>query len=188
MTTTPPATGTDPATPDPDPATPDPSPEPASPDPAATGDDPAAEAAKWKALARKHEERAKANESAAKELEKVKAASMSDQEKAVEAARQEARAATLLEVAGERVADAVRLAAAGTDLDVDALLDGLDRSRFVTDDGQPDADKVKGFVESIAPKAPAAPPDLGQGARGTKTSTTADPLLKTVQQMAGLTS
>lgn len=128
-----------------------------------------AEVDKWKALSRKHEEKAKANAAAAKELEQVRMSSMSDQEKAVETARAEARAEALREVGSVRVDDAVRIAAAGREVDVDALLEGLDRSRFLTDDGQPDTDAVTAWVDRIAPVKEATPsfPDLGQGARGT---------------------
>lgn len=127
-----------------------------------------AEAKKWQALARKHEERAKANATAARELEELRKASMSEQEKAVEQAKTEARTAVLREV-GARIVDAEFRAAAAGRLDperVDALLDGLDRSRFITDDGEVDRDKVAEFVGRIAPE-PAAParPDLGQGVR-----------------------
>jgi hypothetical protein len=68
--------------------------EPATP--AATdGKDWQAEAEKWKSLSRKNEEAAKANSAAAKRLEELEAASKSDLERAVDAARKEgAQAAT----------------------------------------------------------------------------------------------
>src|SRR5215211_6920708 len=47
----------------------------------------------WKAKAREWEKRAKVNSGAAAELAKVKAAAMTDQEKAVEAAKAEGRTA-----------------------------------------------------------------------------------------------
>lgn len=164
----------------------------AEPPPAETDTDTTdwkAEAEKFKTLARKHEDRAKANASAAKELEQVKQASMSDQEKAVELAKQQARAEVLIEVASERVADAVRLAAANRPVDVDALLDGLDRTRFVTEEGTPDVEAINAWVDRIAPK-PAdgfAPVDLGQGSRtGSQTPLGSDPLLNTLKQSIGI--
>lgn len=147
-----------------------------------------AEIDKWKSAARKHEDRAKANASAAKELEQVKQASMSDQEKAVELAKAQARTEALLEVAVERVDDSVKLACAGRNVDVDALLEGLDRSRFVTDDGKPDADAIAAWVDRIAPKSdqPYAA-DLGQGARtGSQTPLGSDPLLNSLKQSLGI--
>ena len=127
-----------------------------------------AEAKKWQALARKHEERAKANSNAAKELEELRKASMTEQEKAVEAAKAEARTAALREV-GNRIVDAEFRAAAAGRLDkerVDALLEGLDRSRFITDDGEVDTEKVAAYVERITPEpTQPGPVDLGQGVR-----------------------
>lgn len=147
-----------------------------------------AEAEKFKTLARKHEDRAKANASAAKELEQVKQASMSDQEKAVELARNQARTEVLMEIATERVEDAVRLAAAGRNVDVDALLDGLDRSRFVTEEGRPDTEAIASWVDRIAPKSDQPyTADLGQGSRtGSQTPLGSDPLLNTLKQSIGI--
>lgn len=143
---------------------------PEAPESTDTGDttDYKAEAEKWQALARKHEERAKANASAAKELEQVRQSSMSDVEKAVAIARAEERAAVLRE-AGTRLVDAeVRAALTGRPVDAAALLEGLDRSRFLNDDGDPDVKAIQAWVDRIAPQTePKAPSfDLGQGARG----------------------
>lgn len=151
-----------------------------------------AEAAKWKALAdqtdkraKRHADEAKANAAAAKELEQFRQASMSDQEKAVATARAEARAEALREVGAERVADAVRVAAAGRSVDVDALLEGLDRSRFLDDEGQPDVNAIAAWVDRVAPKptenAPTGFPDLGQGARGSSAALNGDPLLASLK-------
>jgi hypothetical protein len=171
-----PDTGTDP--------TPD-----AQTDPPDTDDkDWKAEAEKFQALQRKWEERAKANATAAKELEQLRQASMSDQEKAVELAKAQARTEALMEVAAERVDDAVRVAAAGRNVDVDALLDGLDRKRFVTDEGKPDTEAITAWVDRLAPKTDTQfTADLGQGARGgSHTPLGSDPLLNTLKQSIGI--
>lgn len=133
-------------------------------------DELAAEVDKWKAQSRKNEERAKANAAAAKELEALKASTMSETEKAVAEAKAAGRAEALAELGAARVEDAVRVALAGRNADVDALLEGMDRSRFLDDDGQPDRDGIAAWVDRIAP-APTEPPtpvvpDLGQGVRG----------------------
>lgn len=60
--------------------------------PESTEPDWKAEAEKWQGLARKHEGRAKQNSTAAKELEALKASQLTDQEKAVAAARDEGTA------------------------------------------------------------------------------------------------
>lgn len=159
---------------------PTPATEPAQSPPEAPDSPPPAQETDWKAEAertlreaRKWEERAKANANAAKELEQVRKASMSDQEKAVDTARAEARAEVLRTVGGRLVDAEVRVATAGRGIDVDALLDGLDRGRFMTDDGEPDSKAIAQWVDRIAPRqepAPAGParasfPDLGQGRR-----------------------
>lgn len=130
-----------------------------------------AEVDKWKALSRKNEDKARANAQAQSELERLRQESMTEQERAVEQARQEARQQTLAEVGTLRVSDAFRVASAGKSIDIDALIEGVNLAGFLGDDGQPDIDKVEGWVERIAPKIdqPTTPtvPDLGQGARPT---------------------
>lgn len=133
-----------------------------------------AEAQKWKEQSQKQEQRAKANAKAAKELEEFRTSSMSDQEKAVAEAEARGRT-TALQEAGARLVDAeVRVAAAGRSADVDALLEGLDRTKFLTDDGEPDSDAIKAWVDRIAPaktetaeqgQGPLTAIDLGQGSR-----------------------
>lgn len=107
------------------------------------------------------------------ELTKLQEASMSDMEKALVQARQEAT----LEAAqgfGARLVDAeVKAAAAGRQVDVDALLDGLDRTRFLTDDSEPDTAAIAAWVDRIAPQK-TGPLDLGQGVR-TASTTPLDP-------------
>lgn len=128
----------------------------------------ASEVAEWKARARKFEDRAKANAAAAKELEALKASAMTDQEKAVAEAAAKARAEVLAEVGGSLVESAFKVAATGRPVDIDTMLDGLDRAKFLTDDGKPDVDRITAWIDKVAP-APAPPKakDLGQGARPT---------------------
>lgn len=131
-----------------------------------------AEYEKLQREARKWEERAKSNSTAAKELEQLRQQSMTEQERAVEAAKAEARSQAFTEIGGRLVEAAVQVAAAGR-LDDDAvtmLLQGLDRSKFLDENGEVDKKSVAAFVDGIAPKStqPEQPgfPDLGQGARG----------------------
>lgn len=119
---------------------------------------------------RKWEERAKANKTAADELEALKRSQMSDQEKAVDEARIAARAEALRDVGAKLVDAEIRAASAGrmSDEQRTVLLDGLDRSRFLTDDGDVDTAKVASFIDGIAPaKGDDGKrfPDLGQGRR-----------------------
>lgn len=137
-------------------------------------------AAYWKAQSRKHEGRVKQMadydqlKTAADEYQKLVEASKTDQEKAIDAARSEAREAALKEVGSRLVEAQFTVATAGRlgDEQRTALLGGLDLSRFLTADGSVDAEKVKSFVDSVAPTAPSEGSgkptrvDLGQGSRG----------------------
>lgn len=111
----------------------------------------------------------KAAKAATAELEKLRKLTMSETEKAISEARAAARAELMAEVGAERVENAVRAATAGRNVDADALLDGLDRARFLTDDGKPDTQKITEWVDRIAPKGQTPPKpaakDIGQGAR-----------------------
>ncbi len=154
------------------------------------------QAAYWKAQARKHEDRVKAMgdyekyKTAFDEYERLLTASQTEQEKAVAEARRQGHAEALAAAGGQLVEQWVRAAAAGrlAEQSVDALLSGLDRSRFLRTDGGVDTDKVYQFVGSITPSpapavqpaavapvpAPATPPvvtptggpDFGQGTPG----------------------
>ncbi len=123
------------------------------------------EVAKWKALARKHEDRAKANDAAKKELEKLQAAQMTDTEKAIADAVAKARAEVMAEVGSSLVDAEFKAASAGFTLDVDALLENLDRRKFMGDDGKPDKARIGEFVTKLAPAKRSAATDTGQGAR-----------------------
>lgn len=135
-------------------------------------------AAYWKSQARKHEGRVKGMadydtlKSTAEQYAKLVEASKTDAEKAIDAAKADARSEVLREV-GSRLVDAeITAASAGrmTDNMRTALLQGLDRNRFLTDSGEVDSEKVKTFVDGIVPAnatpATVAPVDLGQGKRG----------------------
>ncbi len=158
-------------------------------EPEAPAVDHAAEAEKWKAVARKHEDRAKANANAAKELEALKLSTMDETQQQIEAAKAETRAAVLAEVASQRVAD--KFEAHGVDAE---LIDGLNLTKFLTDDGDPDVDAIKAGAEKVAPAAPEATddtppgfppmPDLGQGSRQT-VPLGSDPLLDLLKGTVG---
>lgn len=155
-------------------------------------DDPAKEIAKWKELARKHEDRAKSNADAAKELDKLRQQTMSDVEKAAVLAKAEGRTEALREVGTKLVDAEVRAAAAGRNVDVDALLEGLDRSRFLDDDGDPDVKAIAAWVDRIAPQPDpdSGRPhafDLGQGVRhDASTSLGGDPLERDLKAKLGI--
>lgn len=177
MSDVPPDTGEQPPAPD--------------PEPTPSVDELLAEVEKWKTQSRKHEDRAKANANAAKELDQVRQQSMTDTERAVEAAKADALSIATKAFGGKLVAAEVKAAAAGRELDVDTLLEGLDASRFLGDDGDPDVTAINEWVDRLAPKGEArpAPLDLGQGNRGREnTPLGSDPLLDLLRGGLGIKS
>lgn len=146
--------------------TPDQAPEPTAPEPTMT-DAPAvesdkdweAEALKWKALARKHEN---ANASSLKELEQLRTAQMTDTEKAIAEAEKRGRDAALKELRADMARSKLQAQAAGKVADVDALLEVVDVSRFIKEDGI-DEDAIAATIERLTKVAPAqpSPPKFG---------------------------
>lgn len=112
----------------------------------------------------------KARKALETELDQLRQQTMSDQEKAIDAARVEARSAALAEVGGKVARAEIRAAAAGR-LEADALdtlLAGIDLAKFLDESGDVDTVKVQAFMDGIAPKQETNTTtfDLGQGARG----------------------
>lgn len=125
-----------------------------------------AEAEKWKAHARKHEERAKVGAAATKELERLKAATMSETEKAVAEAEQRGATAAAAKV-GARLARAELKAAAAGRIDpatLDGFLEFADLARFVGEDGEPDAKAIEAAINKLGGGKPA---NFDGGARTT---------------------
>lgn len=101
----------------------------------------------WKAMARKHEREAKRT---AAELDKVRKANQSDQEKAIDAAKDEGRRTALGE-AGQRLAAAeIKAALAGIVPDPKAIVEDLNLAKYVNDEGEIDEDAVKALREKYA--------------------------------------
>ena len=117
----------------------------------------AAEVTKWKALSRTNEARWK---DASKELDQLRQAQMSEADKALEQARNEARAATLAEVGGRLAAAELRAQAATAGVELPPA-DYLNLAAFIGDDGSPKPDAIASFVSSL-PK-PATEPEFPQG-------------------------
>lgn len=88
-----------------------------------------------------------------------------DQERAVETAKQEARAAAQLEAAPRIVRAEFRAAAKGIldDTQLAALLEDRDLTKYVTDSGDVDEAKVAKIVAAAAPKGAQQSVSLGQG-------------------------
>ena len=128
-----------------------------------------AEVDKWKSLSRKHEDRAKANDGAARELEDLRRSQMGEQEKAVDEARKAGRTEAVQELGARLVTAEFRAQAAGkfTDSQLSELLEDADMSKYLTDAGEVDVERVTRKVTALAPSAGTDKtwPDLGQGSR-----------------------
>jgi len=123
-----------------------------------------AELEKWKHLSRENENRWKV---ASKERDELRQAAMTDAEKAIEQAKQEARNSALAEVGSRLVESELRAAAASVGVQLPPV-EFINTSSLVGDDGLPQAERIKAFVESL-PKPAAGPEysqDLGLGRQG----------------------
>lgn len=122
---------------------------------AAAGNQAAEDTTDWKAEARKWEARAKENSGAAKAAEKARMDAMSESERAVEEAKQAARAEAATAY-GKRLARTEFDALAGRrnpDFDTASALEYVDLGKFVGDDGEPDTKAIKAAVERLVPLA-----------------------------------
>lgn len=134
----------------------------------------AQQAAYWKHQARKHETTSKARadyDTVKAERDKIKAASQTEAEKAVEAAKAEASTSAKVEARNQYVPQLVAAkleAALAGKMPADkiaAQVDFLDHTKFLTDTGEVDTDKVKQYADGLVP-AGGQWPDMGQGKRG----------------------
>jgi len=132
---------------------------PTEPQPSEPERDWKAEAEKWKEMSRRTENAAK---QAAKELEQLRAAQMSDSEKALAEAEKRGRDAALKEMRADMARMKLQAQAAGKVADVEALLEVVDVSRFLKEDGI-DEEAIAATIERLTKVAPAqpAPPKFG---------------------------
>jgi hypothetical protein len=128
------------------------------------------EADRWRHHSRTNEGKLKA---ALKELDEIRQSQMSDQEKALEAARAEGRNSAVAEFGKDLTFAQITAEAAKAGVALPEGVTGfIDTSRLVGDDGRPNSDAISAFVNSFAayqaPKAPAYPSasQLGLGPQG----------------------
>lgn len=124
-------------------------PTPALPAPPTPGSSEGGEGPDWKTEARKWEARAKENKTAADELEKLKAAQMSEQEKTVAAAEKQGRTAALAEAAPQIAQARLEAAAARAGVDLAPLAEFIDVTKFLGEDGTVDDTAIKKAVEKL---------------------------------------
>jgi hypothetical protein len=134
-------------------------------------------AAYWRHQSRKHEERAKASAAQVADLkpradqyDQLAQASRTEHEKALDEAKAQARAEAQREAALGLVRARMEFEAKGrlADDKLGAVLDPIDMTKFLAADGSVDTDKVKAFVDGIAPAQQGQGtqrPDMGQGRR-----------------------
>ena len=142
--------------------------EAAQPENAEQNEETHADATDWKAEARKWEARAKENSGAAKAAEEARLDAMTESERAVEEAKQSARAEAATEY-GKRLARTEFDAAAGRrnpDFDTASALEFVDLSRFLDENGEPDPKAIKAAVDRLVPAVQAGAPGFDLGARG----------------------
>lgn len=148
--------------------------------------DHAAEVEKWKALAQKHEQRAKSNAEKAKGYDELKASQMTEQEKAVESAKAEARAEAIRESAPRLVSAEFRAALAGrrTAEEVASLIEDYDLSKYLTESGEVDTKRVAEKADLLAPHVEErkTAPTFGGGARRTSDKTETAPGVSRLRQ------
>jgi hypothetical protein len=158
-----------------------------APDDATSPEQLAADVAKWKELARKHEKRAKESHT---QLEAIKAAGMTDTEKALAEAHAAGRAEALRE-SSTALARATLATELATVPGGKLLAESIDPTPFLTEGGAVDADAVSTWAVNYRAQlgtGGTSPPafDLGQGSRGgAGTQTTANPLADMLAQAVG---
>lgn len=117
-----------------------------------------------KEAARYRTEAKKASEA----LEQQRQASMTEAEKAVAEAEARGRTSATQDF-GKKLATAeIRAVAADAKADLTGVFDYLDLTRFVGEDGEPDARAIQAFVNAL-PKKEATPPSFDGGGRATAT-------------------
>lgn len=129
---------------------------------------------------RKWEERAKENSGAAKAAEKARLDAMSEQERAIEEAKQSARTEAATSY-GKRLARTEFDALAGrrnAGYDTSKALEYVDLAKFLDENGEPDSAAIKAAVERLVPEATNGPASFDGGARGSAKTTDFNQVLR----------
>jgi hypothetical protein len=129
--------------------------------------DPKVDETDWKAEARKWEQRAKDNSGAAKAAEKARIDAMSEQDRAIEEAKQSARTEATTSY-GKRLARTEFDNLAGRrnpDFDTASALEFVDLGKFLGEDGEPDTKAIASAVERLVPTPATGPPSFDGGTR-----------------------
>lgn len=127
-----------------------------------------ADVEKWKSLSRQNEDKWKSASAAQKELEELKKANLSEQERLVEDAKTSARAEALKDFGSRLVGAEIRAKVGSrlTDEKLSGLMEGMALEKFLTEAGEVNTDKVASFVLAILPEAPDGGAPAGTGLNG----------------------
>lgn len=125
----------------------------------------------WKAEARKWEQRAKDNQKAAKDFEAQRKAAMTEADRAVLEAEERGRTAALTSF-GQRLVRTEFIAEAAKrnpGYDASAILDDLNLTRYIGEDGEPDSKAIVKAAQRLIPEASSdpGPPSFDGGSRST---------------------
>jgi TolA-binding protein len=99
------------------------------------------------------------------ELDEVRKQSMTDQERAIESAKEETAKTVRVEFAQKLVDAELKAQLNGRTLDGGAVL-SFDKAAFIDGSGDIDVDAIQAWVEAHSSRQEAPKPDLGQGTRG----------------------
>lgn len=120
-----------------------------------------AEADKWKAMSRKHETNW---QTASKERDELKTATMTDAEKAIEAARAEGKTEALTEMQKRIGAAELKAAAGNAQVALpDSLISIMDTSSVINADGSANTDLINQILSGLTPAKPGFSQNVGVG-------------------------
>lgn len=139
------------------------------------------DATDWKAEARKWEDRAKANKTAVDDLAALKAANMSEQEKAVTEAETRGRTAATATFGTKLAAAEFRAACAAAHIDLGEAAEYIDVSKFVAEDGEVNVTAIKSAVTKFSKLAPKGAGRSGADLSGGSGDQAADSLDKQIE-------
>lgn len=120
---------------------------------------------------------------ASKELDEVRKSQLSETERLIEQTKEDTKRAVRLEFAEKLVEAELKTALKGRVLTGDSILE-FNKTAFIDDSGDIDSDAIATWVEAHSTQTETPKPDLGQGARGSKSSLAQ---IRTRDELSGMT-
>lgn len=106
---------------------------------------------------------------ASKELDEVRKSQLTETERLIEQTKEDTRRTVRLEFAEKLVEAELKSSLKGRTLTGDSVLE-FNKHAFIDDSGEIDSEAIATWVEAHSTQTEAPKPDLGQGARGSKSS------------------